>query len=243
MQYVEINDSDYPSKEKIWDRLYQCRDFELSHFWQKSVFLFTVVSLCFTGYGILALKVVDVDIKILDLLYIYQYMSGVSILGIVLSVIWIYMMKGSKAWYQVYENTIYEIEKEIFLEYENKSKYVMGQYVTRNKSNDTNFDFIGVNPGAFSPSKINIVIGWILFGVWIVCSFFSFFNLLCYYFKVAFQNFHYAWSAILSFALVLAISILAVNVPKKFIKSKPLSESKDSYRYLALHKYIAQNVR
>ena len=240
---VEINDSDYPSKVKIWERLCQCRDFELAHFWQKSVFLFALVSLCFTGYGILALKVVDEDITTFDLLYVYQYMSGVSILGIILSVIWIYMMKGSKAWYQVYENTIYEIEKEIFLEYENKSKYVMGQYVTRNKSDDTNEDFFGTNPGIFSPSKINIVIGWILFGVWIICSFFSFFNFLCYYFKVVLQNFNYAWSAILSLCLVLAISVLAVNVPKKFIKSTPLSKPKHINRYLTLYKNIAQTVR
>lgn len=239
---VKISEDDYPSKEKIWNRLYQCRDFELSHFWQKSIFLFTLVSLCFTGYGVLALKVIDENVTTCDLFYLYQYMCGLSILGMVLSVIWVYMMKGSKAWIEVYENTIYEIELDIFRK-NGHSKYVMGQFVTRNKSDETNDDFWGTNAGAFSPSKINIVIGWILFGVWIICSFFSFFNFLCYYFKVVLQNFNYAWSAILSLCLVLAISVLAVNVPKKFIKSKPLSKPKHINRYLTLYKNIAQTVR
>jgi hypothetical protein len=237
---IKVSEDDFPSKEKIWDKLYQCRDFELSHFWQKSVFLFTLVSLCFTGYGALALKVVDEKITVYDLLYLYQYMSGVSVLGIVLSVIWIYMMKGSKAWVEVYENTIYEIESEIFSKKGN-GRYVMGKIVANNKSADTNCSFLGVNAGAFSPSKINILIGWLIFGVWIICSTISFYNLLFCYCQVILKNDLNGLSgALISVFIVLVISILAIKIPKEFIISKPLSKAKYNFKHTEIFAKISQ---
>ena len=59
-KHVEISESDYPSKERIWDKMYQCRDFELSHFWQKSAFLFGFLTMCFGGYGALVRQVVRI---------------------------------------------------------------------------------------------------------------------------------------------------------------------------------------
>ncbi|MBO7597119.1 MAG: hypothetical protein J6T70_08770 [Bacteroidales bacterium] len=172
---IEISESDIPSKERIWDKQYQCRDFELSNFWQKSAFLFGFLSLCFAGYGALVLQVVDSGTDKCYLPYIYQYMCGISLLGIVLSVVWIYMMKGSKAWYEVYEKSIYAIEKELFNG--KKRKYVEGEFA-KEMSKQFNENFTGLHSGAFSPSKINILIGWIMLIVWIICCGISLYNLL-----------------------------------------------------------------
>ena len=178
---IEISENDYPSKEKIWDRLYQCRDFELSSFWQKSVFLFGFLSLCFAGYGALVAQVVDNDTNPDSISYIYQYMCGVSMLGIILSVVWIYMMKGSKAWYEVYEKAIYEIECEIFKS--GNSKYIEGVWANKMRG-DFGVGFFGVKGGSFSPSKINIIIGWVMLGIWIIVSGISCYNLFYNYFSL-----------------------------------------------------------
>ena len=39
------------SIKEIHEKLWRCRDFELSHLWQRSIFLSAFLILCFTGYG------------------------------------------------------------------------------------------------------------------------------------------------------------------------------------------------
>lgn len=173
--YVEISESDEPSKESIWANLYRCRDLELTSLWQKSIFLFSFIMLCFTGYGALLLKTTEKDA---NLVFLYEYMLGISILGIILSYIWLTMVKGSKAWYEVYEKTIYQLETEIFDSAKDKAKYVEGEYakVFRDKMDDKLF--LGFNGGPFSPSKVNLFIGNLLLIIWIVCSVICILNLL-----------------------------------------------------------------
>ncbi len=218
MKHVKISESDNPSKERIWDKMYQCRDFELSHFWQKAAFLFGSLTMCFGGYGALVLQVVDKDTNSVWLPYIYQYMCGISLLGIVLSVVWIYMMKGSKAWYEVYEKSIYAIEREIF---QDNQQYVEGEFAKRMRGDFTKA-FIGFDGGAFSPSKINILIGWIILIVWGFWGFFSLYNLnfdvidkpeiqkLCVY-----------------LGIIVVLSVLTPIIIKPFITSSPLLRKKD----------------
>lgn len=45
-QYLE-------SLRRTLDRMYSCRDLEISNLWQRSIFLGTFLVLCFTGYGVL----------------------------------------------------------------------------------------------------------------------------------------------------------------------------------------------
>ncbi len=216
-QYVEISENDFPSKEKIWDKLYQCRDFELSSFWQKSVFIFSIFIVCFTGYGGLVSAAIDPENKN-SLLYIYQYMCGVSLLGIITSILWIYMMKGSKAWYEVYEKSIYAIEREIF-EIEN-GKYVMGKFAKKMRG-DFGLDFWSNKPGAFSPSKINIVIGWVLLFVWGICEGCSIYNLM-----VCKQHLNVSMSLLIYFFITAIIIVIIQILIKTWIKSKPLLPQK-----------------
>ena len=39
------------SIKEIHETLWRCRDFELSHLWQRSIFLSAFLILCFTVYG------------------------------------------------------------------------------------------------------------------------------------------------------------------------------------------------
>lgn len=79
------------------------------------------------------------------------------------SLIWIMMGKGSKAWYEIYEQKIYEIEKEDDLEIPedyrmgaSSSPWGLDENIFTNKA------------GKYSPSKLNIMIGRVLAIIWIL---------------------------------------------------------------------------
>lgn len=148
------------------NKLYRCRDLEISNLWQRSIFLSVFLILCFTAYGYLMLDLVKVNYNA-NILNKYNItcllLSSVSI---IFSVIWILMAKASKAWYEVYESAISKFEyqhfKKINLPYEN----IMGEMIfQKDQRNDSIFSTKG---GAFSPSKINIAIGQISLIIWII---------------------------------------------------------------------------
>ena len=200
------------SLKEIRETLYHCRDFELNLLWQRSIFLGTFLTLCFTGYGVLAVKAVDDKC----LPYIYEYMCGVALVGIILSVIWIYMVKGSKAWYEVYEDAICDIEKET----NPYPQYRMGVYA-ENKRGEYDTKFWNNKASAVSPSKVNILIGWVMFMIWSVCEVVSVYNLLWS------QLFNIDWTKYVWAVLFL---ILAISVPimiKNIVKSRPLLPIKE----------------
>lgn len=140
-------------------------------------------------------------------------MCGVSLLGIITSILWIYMMKGSKAWYEVYEKSIYAIEREIF-EIEN-GKYVMGKFAKKMRG-DFGLDFWSNKPGAFSPSKINILIGWVLLFAWGICEVCSIYNfMIC-------KQLTISMSIFISICIASIIIFIAPILIRLWVKSKPL---------------------
>lgn len=204
------------------ERLYKCRDLEITNLWQRSVFLSVFLLLCFTGYGYLVDKMVTRDdyttysimhdykesgrttltndttaicyalkkcicaqkqefvtnkfkekpiIKQSTTLAIENYnlvAVGIAVIGIVFSILWIAMAKSSKAWYEVYENAISN------LEYENYSKlgipypYVMGSMgLYKDKKDNCIFS---TKAGAYSPAKINIVLGQVSLLIWVIVA-------------------------------------------------------------------------
>ena len=87
-----------------------------------------------------------------------------SIIGSTFSVIWIMMAKGSKAWYEIYERRIINIEKESALGIPQKYQMDKGAPWTLNNS------LWSQEPGAYSVSKINILLGQVLRVIWVVIS-------------------------------------------------------------------------
>ena len=148
------------------NKLYRCRDLEISNLWQRSIFLSVFLILCFTAYGYLMLDLVKVNYNP-NILNKYNIACLLlSSISIIFSVIWILMAKASKAWYEVYESAISKFEyqhfKRINLPYEN----IMGEMIfQKDQRNDSIFTTKG---GAFSPSKINIAIGQISLIIWII---------------------------------------------------------------------------
>lgn len=146
----------------IYESLWRCRDFELSHLWQRSVFLTAFLLLAYTGYGVLMLQVMTADWGMLQMRVLLCVGLVILLVGMLLSQLWIMMAKGSKAWYEVYEHAIYEIEhnpvyaSEIVVDKMPKDGVIHGEVIGDEKPNESLWS---VHAGAYSPSKINIVIG------------------------------------------------------------------------------------
>lgn len=156
--------TDKISIKEIHETFWRCRDFELSHLWQRSIFLSAFLVLCFTGYGTLVLKLLDVEY----FKYVNLLAFAVCIVGILFSCLWIMMGKGSKAWYERYEQAIGAFEKNS--KYVNPSVAHIGGFryeqIKGYDSPELSKNIFKGEGGAFSPSKINIAIGQITMVIW-----------------------------------------------------------------------------
>lgn len=163
----------------IRDSLWRCRDFELSHLWQRSIFLTTILVLCFTGYGVVTIKLFDnVEYVVSSSTYMLNNIALVlCLVNIIFSSLWIMMAKGSKAWYERYEYAIDAFEcdeslvsKEVLNSGIRKSPIGGFQYqlLKGYDATDINDCIFKCQGGAYSPSKINIAIGQISFVIWCV---------------------------------------------------------------------------
>lgn len=154
----------------ILDRLYRCRDLEISNLWQRSIFLSVFIVLCFTGYGYLLLQIICSTTKqcCTDENQIYYLNIAVIVLGCVsciFSILWICMAKSSKAWYEVYETAISNFESnysDILKIPKDNIMGEMGLYWDKMSS-----CLYSAKAGAYSPSKINIAIGQVCFSIWL----------------------------------------------------------------------------
>lgn len=164
----ERNSNDVEDKisiKEIHETFWRCRDFELSHLWQRSIFLSAFLILCFTGYGSLLITMLE---KASLFAYANLLAFSIGVIGIIFSCLWIMMGKGSKAWYERYENAICAFERK-------------SQYMTPKASHIGGFHYQNIqgyelpqiqksffkgNGGAYSPSKINIAIGQITLCLW-----------------------------------------------------------------------------
>lgn len=147
---------------KLRESFYQCRDFEINSLWQKSVLLTAFLVLSFTVYANLIPKLFC-ETKSQNNIIIHEICCGLSLMGIVFAIIWIMMAKGSKAWYEIYESVICDIEKE-------KQIHISKKYVMGNRKNGSTVDgnIFSNNAGNYSPSKLNIFIGRFFLIIWSV---------------------------------------------------------------------------
>ncbi|MGN5954243.1 hypothetical protein ACP6L2_06470 [Sphingobacterium lactis] len=153
--------------QRVLDKLYRCRDLEIANLWQRSVFLSVFLILCFTGHGYLILETYtkEKDPAVNSLIM----GQVISVIGIIMSIIWICMAKGSKAWYEVYEEGIVNFEHKHYEKLGIPFENVMGNMNIERNSLDSNV--FSTHGGKFSPSKINIVIGQVCL-IWWCLSYF-----------------------------------------------------------------------
>lgn len=210
------------TKKDIYNRLYEGKDFEIEHLWQRSVFLGAFLILFFTVYFtvlgsvlsevkassisqsiisaestmvgtalIVSEKEESVNMNAMEYLYNNKGTNAVllviALLGASFSLLWIFMAKGSKFWYEKYERSIDEMQKDenIFDNGINKEKRIEEAKAKLEHREEHHIPIHGHMPsksnidsvfshkgGAYSLSSINVSIGHIFCWFWFfVCAF------------------------------------------------------------------------
>lgn len=203
----------------IYISLWKCRDFELSHLWQRSIFLTTFLVMCFTGYGSIILKICEnptsnefsTSFCILNIMGLL-----IALLSFVLSALWIMMGKGSKAWYEKYEAALYNIERnskysESIVVSDMDKELLMHGSLPNPKILDTSL--FTTNAGKYSVSKINIAIGQISMVFW---GFTYFIHMLLFSFSNQFDTIacNSFGTSIMSIIICLLFLLIAVIITK-----------------------------
>src|SRR5690554_4571893 len=158
---MEKEMSSIEKNEKVLERLDQYRAKEIDALWQRSVFLGTFLVLGYTGYGVLINNILFRSSEA-DLNLPHLVACALACVNIIFSVLWIAMAKGSKAWYEVYENAIQEMELKVDKSYSEVRKSIRLKFAQKNDC------LFSTKAGGYSPSKINIVLGQISLVIWSV---------------------------------------------------------------------------
>jgi len=199
-------------------RLYDCRNLEISNLWQRSVFLSVFLILTFSAYGYLVLDFItelafkknELDKKIISSTICIFIIS----IGIIFSVVWILMAKGSKAWYEVYETAIAKFEYDYWKKLKIPNSNIMGNMVLDPSRKSSNV--FSTKAGAFSPSRINIAIGQISLIIWILIDLIHY----IYNFIMIRDSENYHYFILVNFALFISsIAIILFLICSKYIRS------------------------
>ena len=171
---VDVNDISTISLRDMYFRICQCRDFEISHVWQRAIFLTAFMLGCFTAYGTVLKSIAE---NHLPTSFALNFIALViSIVGVIVSLFWILMAKGSKAWYELYESTISAFVRGCPAGYGATDKMLIGNKwrefvkVAGAEEEIRNRNYFSTSGGAFSVSRINVAIGIIGFLIWVVIA-------------------------------------------------------------------------
>lgn len=153
----------------FYSLLWKCRDFELKHLWQRSIFLTAFIVLCFTGYGSLLLKMFEIHNYISNTFLLINFLAiCVSFVGCIISILWIMMSKASKSWYEHYENAIFAFtNSEEYKDFFESGLFGLNaEDIEGYKEPNFNDSIFSTKAGAYSVSKINIALGQLLLLIW-----------------------------------------------------------------------------
>ena len=160
------------SYKDVYERAWQCRDFELTNFWQRSAFLGTFMVLTYAGYGALCLALFGCEgpLSANRWLLFNGFAVGVALFGALFSALWILMAKGSKAWFEWHEAAINALQAELpeaafgLEEVKNLAAFqVMKLPAFKHHwhKSGRNTCYLSTNNGPFSVSRITICLGQI----------------------------------------------------------------------------------
>ena len=161
--------SDKIGNLEIYKTLWKCRDFEIDHVWQRAVFLSAFLLACYAGYGGLIMGLATAEKVSISFPVANLIAFCVACVGLVLSLVWIMMAKGSKAWYEHYEQAIKAFEKFQGASFERDALFCRTMDIHKEfgfETPPTSSWLWNTKGGAYSVAKINIVIGHISTVIW-----------------------------------------------------------------------------
>lgn len=167
--------------DKCLDYFHDSMSNEISRLWQRLIFLGALLGIIFAGYGSALLKFLDC-VCVCENEFLYNQLLnfvciGIAFFGVLFSGLWIMMAKGSKAWQEKYERTLFGfICKNIEKDNANKNAdleafanegFAHGYLRAIDPDNFSN-SLVKNKAGAYSVSRINIVLGIISLGFWLI---------------------------------------------------------------------------
>lgn len=148
-------------KLEMYKILYGAYADEIKNLWQRSIFLGAFMVLVWSGYGALQLKAIEpkiVESTTPNLVYVTTSI-GLCAVIIVLSWLWIAMAKGSKFVQEAHEAKIRQYSKRY------KCNLFCDLNVYQKATNKRWYDKLSficpLKSYRYSPSKINIALGWV----------------------------------------------------------------------------------
>lgn len=149
-------------EKTVYEKLWQCRNLEIEHYWHRMVFMTAFMLLCFAAYGGFFITCINKDCIITFPLF---NLIGIviSLIGFFLSLLWVMMGKGSKAWYEEYENVIKAFVKDC------PGACFSGLSYDTIKSKESmvlNNFLLNTQAGNYSVSKIGIALGHLSLSIW-----------------------------------------------------------------------------
>ena len=166
----------------LYKEFWECRNFEIDHLWQRSIFLAVFLLAIAAGYGTFVndhlkefLPSPEATKESSPLIFFHGISLALCLLGIVFSQLWIMMAKGSKRWYERYEASISSFYNNIHYKLFTKKtidliKQKKIPFFGNLEERDINDSLLSVKGGYFSVSKVNIFIGQITGFVWIILA-------------------------------------------------------------------------
>ena len=164
---LQVSIRDKLEKYKV---LYTAYADEIRNLWTRSVFLGAFMTLAWGGYGALQLKFITRKCDEFDIFAYICTSLGLCLVIVVLSLLWIAMAKGSKFVQEAHEDKIKQFVEnneslqELYCklddyEYPNAKKILGNKQMNLNLK-DGLFVFGQLKAFRYSPSKINIALGW-----------------------------------------------------------------------------------
>ena len=90
-----MNATDPIPPSALYEQFLKCRDLEIEHYWHRMVFMTAFLLACFAGYGGLLVAFIDSEKCTMAFRMANGVLFSLSIVGIVVSCLWLMMSKGS----------------------------------------------------------------------------------------------------------------------------------------------------
>ena len=166
--------TDRITMRSVYSCLWQCRDLEIQMLWTRLTLLGAFMGLTYAGYGALIIKGLD-GIRSWEVFNLVAI--GARAFGFLFSILWTTTAKGSKAWFERYEAMLAYFQKtyrehglfesvpdeELILSYLDFDKRCIRRHLQPVDSN-----LLSQHAGAYSVSKIPIVMGQVSMLAWCI---------------------------------------------------------------------------
>lgn len=139
-------------KEALLEKALDIRKFEISLYWTRAGYFWTFIAITFSAYGFSYMKYLDSP----GSEALKEILVLLSTIGIIVSLAWVLVNKGSKHWQQNWENHLDFLEDAVY--------GPLYKTVILDNAKPGEYGILSSSP--YSVSKINLIISYIVLLLW-----------------------------------------------------------------------------